>query len=95
MSTADDFFTRASRLLERWETLVDGRATAPDWLHAAYRWRHDRQGMRLLPVRHPHRVALDDLLCMERQKAEVMRNTGQFVRGSGPCADNTGHMSTM
>jgi len=83
MSESDEFFGRASRLLTRWEALLEGRATAPDWTHDAYRWRHDRQGMRLVPVRKPHRVLLDDLLCVERQKAEVVRNTEQFVRG-GP-----------
>lgn len=81
MSTADDFFARANRLLERWEEVQDGRAQAPDWHHDAFRWRHDHHGMRLLPVRHPHRVQLDDLLCIDRQKAEVVRNTDQFMRG--------------
>jgi predicted AAA+ superfamily ATPase len=32
-------------------------------------------------VAHPHRLQLDDLLCMDRQKAEVVRNTRQFVAG--------------
>jgi predicted AAA+ superfamily ATPase len=81
MSDSDDFFGRANRLLERWESLLDGRSAAPDWSHDAYRWRHDHRGMRLLPVRNPHRVALEDLLCIDRQKAEMLRNTEQFVRG--------------
>lgn len=79
MTDAEQFFARATRLLERWEAQLDGRAQPPDWTYDAYRWRHDRRGVRLVPVRHPHRVALDDLLCMERQKAEVVRNTAQFV----------------
>ncbi len=79
MSESDDFFARANHLLRRWESLLDGRATPPEWVHDAYRWRHDRQGMRLLPVKTPHRVALDDLLCIDHQKAEVVRNTEQFV----------------
>jgi len=81
MTTPDDFFARADRLLDRWESMLDGRAEPPDWTHDAYRWRHDRHGMRLLGVAKPHRVALDDLLCIDHQKAEVMRNTGQFVQG--------------
>lgn len=80
MTNNDEFFDRANRLLSRWENLLDGRAAPPDWLHDAYRWRHDRQGMRLAPVRHPHRVELDDLLCMDRQKTEVMRNTVRFMQ---------------
>jgi len=77
----DDFFVRAHRLLEHWETLLEGRTPAPDWTHDAYRWRHDRRGMRLVPVNKPHRVTLDDLLCIDRQKAEILRNTEQFVLG--------------
>lgn len=81
MTTPDDFFARADRLLERWESMLDGRNGPPDWSHDAYRWRHDRHGMRLVGVKHPHRVALDDLLCIDPQKAEVIRNTRQFVQG--------------
>ncbi len=81
MDDNEEFFSRANRLLDRWESLLDGRSAAPDWSHDAYRWRHDHRGMRLLPVKKPHRVALEDLLCIDRQKAEMLRNTEQFVRG--------------
>jgi len=81
MSEFERFFERAHALLDRWESINTGRAPAPDWTHDAYRWRHDEHGMRLVPVRRPHRVSLDDLLCMERQKREVVRNTEQFLRG--------------
>jgi predicted AAA+ superfamily ATPase len=81
MTDSDRFFARAERLLDRWERLLDGTAPAPDWTHDAYRWRHDRLGTRLLPVRRPHRVRLDDLLCMDKQMAELVRNTRQFVDG--------------
>jgi predicted AAA+ superfamily ATPase len=77
----EEFFSRANRLLNRWEGLLEGRAASPDWSHNAYRWRHDHQGMRLLPVKNPHRVDLGDLLCVDYQKAEMLRNTEQFVRG--------------
>jgi predicted AAA+ superfamily ATPase len=80
MNESDQFFVRANRLLERWEALLEGRGVKPDWGHDAFRWRHDQHGMRLVAVPNPHRVTLDDLLCMDTQKAEVMRNTEQFVR---------------
>lgn len=81
MNESDRFFSRAHALLDRWESLLDRRAQPPDWQHHAFRWRHEGPGMRLEQVRHPHRVSLDDLLCMDRQKAEVVRNTKQFVAG--------------
>lgn len=51
----------------------------PDWVTAkAFRWNRER-GLQI--VSHPHQILLDDLLCMDRQKAEVVRNTQQFVTG--------------
>ena len=81
MSEFDRFFDRANALLSRWEALQSGRPVAPEWGHSAYRWRHDAHGMRLQPVRRPHRVDLDDLLFIESQKEEVLRNTEQFLHG--------------
>ena len=75
---ADDLYRRAEALIERLERLLDPAPAAPDWDHVAFRW---RSGRGLQPVRHPHRVELDDLLCMEAQKAEIVRNTAQFVAG--------------
>ncbi|MEW7980215.1 MAG: ATP-binding protein [gamma proteobacterium symbiont of Phacoides pectinatus] len=76
MATNPQLLERAERLIERLEQLITPRQTPPDWGHIAYRWRPPRG---LEPVRHPHRIALDDLLCMERQKTEVARNTEQFL----------------
>jgi predicted AAA+ superfamily ATPase len=81
MSDAEAFFARANQLLERLERLADGGPAAADWTYDAYRWRHDRFGARLQPVQRPHRVPLADLLCMERQKEELLRNTRQFIEG--------------
>ncbi len=49
----------------------------------AYRWRRSTPGKpgRMQPIAHPHRIRLDDLLGIDRQKAELDRNTRQFVRG--------------
>jgi predicted AAA+ superfamily ATPase len=74
--------TRAAVLLERLEGLL-GRLEQilppppepPDWSAPAFRWRAGR----LEPIHHPHRLSLDDLLCMDAQKAEMVRNTEQFL----------------
>lgn len=81
MNDIDQFFERANRLLDRWEQRMAGQPQPPDWTHDAFRWRHDRRGLRLVPVKNPHRVSLSDLLCMDTQKSEMVRNTRQFLRG--------------
>ncbi|MEW7977527.1 MAG: hypothetical protein AB2814_08815 [Candidatus Sedimenticola endophacoides] len=70
MATNPQLLERAEQLIERLEQLITPRQTPPDWGHIAYRWRPQRG---LEPVRHPHRIALDDLLCMERQKTQECR----------------------
>lgn len=59
------------------------RSTSKRAKTIAYRWRRSVPGKpgRMQPITHPHRIQLDDLLGIDRQKAELDRNTRQFVRG--------------
>ena len=75
---SDELLDRAQTLIERLEGLLEPGRQEPDWGHIAYRW---RRGRGLQPIAHPHLMALDDLLCMDRQKAEIDRNTRQFLHG--------------
>ncbi len=70
---------RIDRLLDRIEPLLPAPTGPADRDALAYRWRRTTGGGALRPVRHPHVVVLDDLLCLDRQKAEVVRNTRRFV----------------
>ncbi|MGE0486089.1 MAG: ATP-binding protein [Gammaproteobacteria bacterium] len=83
MSKADKFFRRAERLLDRLEQWLPPAATAPfDAADAhAWRWRRGRSHGRLEPIRRFNGVRLDDLLHIERQKSELVRNTRQFLGG--------------
>ncbi|MCU7959017.1 MAG: ATP-binding protein [gamma proteobacterium symbiont of Bathyaustriella thionipta] len=75
-----ELMKRAEAFLTRLEGLFENQGNPGcDWQHPAYRWRRQGTQGRLQAVRHPHRVKADDLLCMSRQKAEVLRNTRQFV----------------
>jgi uncharacterized protein len=70
-------FKRLHRLLDRVEPLLPQPRREVDWRCHAFRWRDGQ----LQGVLEPHRCELDDLLCMDRQKEEVMRNTQRFVAG--------------
>jgi hypothetical protein len=81
MSRAGNLVERLEGLLARLELLLPPPPQPPDWGALAYRWRRNGGYGGLEPVHHPHRLALDDLLCMDQQKAEIVRNTEQFVAG--------------
>lgn len=82
MSDQDHFFSRASALLDRIEALLPPVVeTAPVTDTPAYRWTH--QGYRgvLQPVKSISPVRLEHLLCIEKQKSRLVRNTRQFLAG--------------
>jgi len=73
---------RLERLVDRLEPMLPKPPEPVDWsASVAFRWRR-RQGQgTLVPVKHVHRITLDDLQDIDRQKALVDANTRQFVRG--------------
>ncbi len=66
--------------MDRVERLVPAPPLNTDWAYDAYRWRHASIGGWIEPVPYPHQVRLDDLRCMDGQKAELVRNTRQFMQ---------------
>lgn len=83
MKSKKRLIMRAEALLERIEAILPAGAAAPDWTSQAYRWRRlgERGWLQRVPV--PHAVALDDLLHLATQKADIVRNTRRFLDG-GP-----------
>jgi predicted AAA+ superfamily ATPase len=73
-----EFLQSAQQLVDQLERIFAPRATETDWSRIAFRWRGKRG---LQAVTHPHLMELDDLLCMDEPKAEIRRNTEQFVQG--------------
>lgn len=73
---------RAERLIERIERLLPVENDSIDWQASpAFRWRK-RAGFGCIePIKHLHRIALDDLRGIDAQKNIVVQNTLQFVRG--------------
>ncbi|HSU45069.1 MAG TPA: ATP-binding protein [Casimicrobiaceae bacterium] len=73
---------RAESLLARVEALFPPVEADPDWSTiTAARWRKRNGRGFLQPVRHPHAIALDDLVAIDAQKDAIDRNTRQFVAG--------------
>lgn len=82
MTTAlEQLISRAEDLIKKLEVLVPVQAQAVDWDAVAWRWTmHGQQG-NLQAVCSPHKVILDDIQFIDRQKSEVVRNTQQFLQG--------------
>jgi predicted AAA+ superfamily ATPase len=85
-----DLLARAETLLARLEAILPEPPVPPDWQRViACRWKN-RQGERagrLVPVRQLHPIRLADLTGIDAQKARIVANTRQFVRGQP--ANNT------
>lgn len=80
MDRLEHLIIRVEGILERVECLLPPLPAAADWDNAlAFYWvRTSGQGY-LKPVHHTHRIHLDDLLGIEKQKVAVLQNTRQFI----------------
>lgn len=82
MSSLDHLLPRLEALLDRVEPLLPAADPAPDWdAGVAFRWRRRAGRGRLEPLPRTHRIRLAELHHVERQKAELDRNTRQFLAG--------------
>ncbi|OOG24565.1 AAA family ATPase [Thioalkalivibrio denitrificans] len=72
-----DVLEQFSRLMDRAERLLPVPPPDPDWSAPAHRWHRDGH---LSPVHEIAPLSLDDLLHIERQKAQLVRNTRQFLK---------------
>ena len=86
MANAESLISRAEALLARLEGLLPTAASEPDWSALAWRWQQSNgrgqpQNGYLKPVPYPHNIRLEDLHNVDEQKAEIVRNTQQFIRG--------------
>lgn len=84
MNQTEQLLERAQQLMDRLEGVFTPRSREPDWTCIAFRW---QPGRGLQAIARPHKVQLDDILCVDRVKAEITRNTRQFVEGRS--ANNT------
>lgn len=78
----EQLLARAEQVLERFAATLPPAVPAPDWSAAvAFRWRKSQGRGWLQAVRNPHPIRLDELETIDDQKARIVANTLQFVRG--------------
>ncbi len=74
---------QAGALLDRLEACLPDPAEPTDWSQSAYRWVNDVRGRAgsLQAIASPQMLDWDQLRGIDRQKAELARNTQQFLAG--------------
>ena len=80
MAESDKFFSKANSLIDRLDALLPAQPRRTGLNSScAWRWRHQNNQSWLEPIVHTSSIELDDLKCIERQKAAIVQNTRQFV----------------
>ncbi len=72
---------RAEGLIRQLENLLPANAPDVDWQASAWRWVKQSNQGRLQVITHPHHIALADIHFVDAQKAQIVRNTQQFLQG--------------
>ena len=81
MEKLENLIARAEHLIARVEALLPTTPEAPDWQATAWRWVMQNGRGSLQAVTHPHQISLKNIHFVDAQKAEVVRNTQQFIHG--------------
>ncbi|HOY70344.1 MAG TPA: ATP-binding protein [Methylotenera sp.] len=77
----DNLVGRAEHLLARLEALFHAPSSPVDWNSTAWRWVKAGNKGYLQTIAHPHQIALDNIQFVDSQKAKIVRNTQQFLKG--------------
>jgi predicted AAA+ superfamily ATPase len=81
MANIESLINRVESLLERLSTYLPATQQEVDWNGLAWRWQVMNGRGYLQAVPHPHQIKLEAICNVDAQKAEVVRNTAQFVSG--------------
>lgn len=81
MTDFKHLISRAEDLLTKLEAMLPALPDLPNWSAIAWRWQHNKGRGYLEAIPYPHLIKLADLHNIDAQKAEIVRNTAQFVNG--------------
>lgn len=81
MNKLEHLIDRAESLIDKLESFLPATQASVDWSAVAWRWVMQNGKGHLQAVDHPHQIQLDNIHFVDAQKAEIVRNTRQFLAG--------------
>jgi uncharacterized protein len=81
MEKLEKLITRAEGLISKLENLLPAQTQPVDWAATAWRWLKINGKSQLQAVQNPHQISLNNIHFVDAQKAEIVRNTRQFLAG--------------
>lgn len=81
MNQFENLITRAEGLIAKLEALLPTASAPVDWAASAWCWVVSNNKGALQSVAHPHQISLENIHFVDAQKAEIVRNTQQFLQG--------------
>ncbi len=79
MNSLENLINRAESLIDKLESLMPNANPAVDWSAVAWRWVMQNGKGHLQAIAHPHEIQLANIHFVDAQKAEIVRNTRQFL----------------
>jgi predicted AAA+ superfamily ATPase len=81
MDKLENLISHAESLIIKLEALLITQSQPVDWTATAWRWAMHKDRGSLQAVEHPHAISLENIRFVDAQKAEIVRNTQQFIQG--------------
>ncbi len=81
VTRAKHFIKLVSSVLQRLDAILPPMLEEPDWQAIAYRWQRIGNKGALYALPKPHTFPLSRLKAVDRQMAQLVRNTEQFIGG--------------
>lgn len=81
MEKIESLIARAEGLIDKLESLLPAQTSSVNWQATAWRWLKVNGKSQLQAILNPHQISLNNIHFVDKQKAEIVRNTRQFLAG--------------